>query len=214
MKKPSVVVLISGSGSNLQAIIDAASNTGSYQIRGVISNRDDAFGLQRAQKANIETAVIKHQQFSDRQSFDQELSKQIDAWEADLVVLAGFMRILTDEFVNHYEGRMINIHPSLLPKFKGLHTHARALEAGEAEHGCTVHFVCAELDAGAPIIQAATAVRADDSEETLQQRIHLLEHQIYPIAVDWFCSGRLQERGGMAYLDAEPLGISGKRFEA
>src|SRR5210317_388614 len=211
--KLSVVVLISGSGSNLQAIIDAAANSGSYKVSGVISNRRGAFGLKRAQRANIATALIEHHQFPDRETFDKKLARQIDAWCADLVVLAVFMRILTDQFVNRYAGRLINIHPSLLPKFKGLDTHARAIAAGEAEHGCTVHFVSAELDAGAPIIQAATPIHSDDKVETLQQRVHQLEHCIYPIAVEWFCSGRLQERDGLAYLDAEPLGASGQRYE-
>lgn len=208
-----VVVLISGSGSNLQAIMDAASIAGSYSICGVISNREDAYGLTRAAQAGIPTALVKHQDFPDRESFDAQLISHIDAWQADLVILAGFMRILTDKFVRHYSGRLINIHPSLLPKFKGLHTHQRALEANEAEHGCTVHFVSEELDAGAPILQAATAIIDGDTPDALQQRIHLLEHKIYPVAVDWFCSGRLQQINSLAVLDGVVLGESGKRLE-
>lgn len=208
-----VVVLISGSGSNLQAIIDAATNACSYTVRGVISNRKDAFGLTRAAQAGIPTALVEHRDFPDRESFDEQLIRQIDTWQADLVVLAGFMRILTDRFVRHYSGRLINIHPSLLPKYKGLHTHQRAIDANESEHGCTVHFVCEELDAGAPILQAATPILSGDTPDSLQQRIHKLEHKIYPLAVDWFCSGRLQQVDQRAVLDGMILGASGKRLE-
>lgn len=214
MHKKSVVVLISGSGSNLQAIIDASSESASFNVTGVVSNRADAFGLERAKRAGIPTAVIEHSGFSSRESFDMALIDQIDGWKPDLVVLAGFMRILTDGFVDHYNGRLINIHPSLLPKFKGLNTHARAIEAGEAEHGCTVHFVCPELDAGAPIVQAATQIAATDSIETLQQRVHTLEHKIYPLAVEWFCNNRLEQREGQAWLDNQCLPAGGHRLEA
>jgi phosphoribosylglycinamide formyltransferase-1 len=214
MSKKSVVVLVSGSGSNLQAIMDAAAQSDGFQIAGVLSNRADAYGLVRAANAGIPTALIDHTLYANRETFDAALIEQIDAWQADLVVLAGFMRILTDGFVEHYNGRLVNIHPSLLPKFKGLNTHARALEAGEAEHGCTVHFVCPELDAGAPIVQAATTIRADDNVESLQQRIHHLEHCIYPLAVEWFVSERLTQRRGLAFLDGEQLPPGGKRFEA
>lgn len=194
--------------------MDAAAQAGSYTICGVLSNRADAYGLTRAELAGIPTEVVNHQSYPDRQSFDDQLIKQIDEWQADLVVLAGFMRILTDKFVSHYSGRLINIHPSLLPKFKGLHTHQRAIEAGEAEHGCTVHFVCEELDAGAPILQAATEILPDDTPDALQQRIHKLEHKIYPLAVHWFCSGRLEQKDQRAVLDGETLGESGQRLEA
>lgn len=194
--------------------MDAAAQAGSYKICGVLSNRADAFGITRAQQAGIPTAVIQHQDYPDRQSFDEQLINQIDEWKADLVVLAGFMRILTEAFVRHYSGRLLNIHPSLLPKFKGLNTHQRAIDADESEHGCTVHFVSEELDAGAPIVQAATEIGSEDSVESLQQRIHKLEHKIYPLAVDWFCSGRLQQVGQQAVLDGTPLGLSGKRLEA
>lgn len=210
----SVVVLISGSGSNLQAIIDAASTSTHFKVRGVLSNKADAYGLERAKDADIETAWIDHKAFDSRESFDTAMMKQIDSWGADLVVLAGFMRILSSDFVRHYAGRLINIHPSLLPKYKGLNTHQRALDEGEAEHGCTVHFVNEELDGGAPIIHAATAILPNDTVHSLQQRIHTLEHQIYPIAVDWFTSDRLMASGTIAELDAKPLGPSGIRFNS
>lgn len=208
----SVVVLISGAGSNLQAIIDHAKQDKSIQIVGVISNRSNAQGLLRAQQAGIPTSVIDHQAFTERELFDAELIKKIDSWQADLVVLAGFMRILTQGFVSHYKGRLLNIHPSLLPKFKGTNTHIRALEAKEIEHGCTVHFVTAELDGGAPIINAAIPVLKSDTPDSLQAKIHQLEHQIYPIAVSWFTSGRLIERQGKAVLDNVPIDPCGYRF--
>ena len=212
MPGKSVVILISGSGSNLQAIIDASKTDASINIVGVLSNRADAYGLQRATDAQIPTAIIDHTLYSDRLSFDQAMMAQIDAWNPDLVVLAGFMRILTSEFVSHFAGRLINIHPSLLPKFKGTQTHARALEAGEREHGCTVHFVTEELDAGAPIIQAATPIVATDTVESLVEKVHKLEHQIYPLAVSWICSERLKSSADGIALDDELLGPSGFRF--
>lgn len=179
----------------------------------MLSNRADAFGLERARKAGIATAVIDHKEYRERSEFDRAMIEQIDQWGADLVVLAGFMRILTEEFVAHYAGRLINIHPSLLPKFKGLNTHQRALDAGEAEHGCTVHFVNDELDGGAPIIQAAIPIQADDTPASLQQRIHSLEHRIYPLAVSWFTSGRLKETTEGAELDGQLLGPGGILYQ-
>lgn len=210
-----IVVLISGSGSNLQAIIDhidAGQVAG--RIAAVISNRADAFGLSRAAQAGIEARVLEHKGFPDRLAFDQALQTMIDSYRPDLVVLAGFMRILTPEFVRHYAGRLVNIHPSLLPKYKGLHTHQRALEAGEAEHGCTVHFVTEELDGGPLIVQAATAVQAEDNADSLQQRVHQLEHQIYPLAVEWFCADRLHLGEDGVRLDGRPLPPSGYRHIA
>ena len=212
MPGKSVVILISGSGSNLQAIIDASKTDTSINIVGVLSNRADAYGLQRATDAQIPTATIDHTLYSDRLSFDQAMMAQIDAWQPDLVVLAGFMRILTNEFVSHYEGRLINIHPSLLPKFKGTQTHARALEAGEKEHGCTVHYVTEELDAGAPIIQAAAPILESDTLESLVEKVHQLEHQIYPLAISWICSERITVKADGLALDNELLGPSGYRF--
>jgi phosphoribosylglycinamide formyltransferase-1 len=197
-----VVVLISGSGSNLQALIDAARQP-HYPARvcAVISNRGDAYGLQRAGHAGIDTRVLPHQQFADRQSYDQALIALTDSFSPGLVVLAGFMRILTPAFVAHYRGRLLNIHPSLLPKYKGLHTHQRALDAGDSEHGASVHFVTDELDGGPVIVQSAVGVRADDTAEVLAARVLEQEHVIYPLAVKWFAEGRLQLVDGAAMLD-------------
>ena len=205
-----VVVLISGSGSNLQALIDSLSTDSPAQICAVISNRADAFGLQRAAKAGIATQVLDHKAYADREAFDAALIEAIDAYQADLVILAGFMRILTPGFVTHYTGRLLNIHPSLLPKYKGLHTHQRALEAGDTEHGCSVHFVTEELDGGPLVVQAVVPVMADDTPEILAERVHAAEHQIYPLAMHWFAQGRLQlnERG--CQLDGQLLPASGQ----
>lgn len=210
-----VVVLISGSGSNLQALIDSiqagadASASNPARIRAVISNRADAYGLQRAQQAGIATQVLDHKQFDGREAFDAALAQAIDAHEPQLVILAGFMRILSAGFVRHYAGRLLNIHPSLLPKYKGLHTHQRALEAGDNEHGCSVHFVTEELDGGPLVIQAVIPVRPDDSPTSLAQRVHEQEHVIYPLAMRWFAEGRLRldEQGAM--LDGQTLPSTG-----
>ncbi|NRP10493.1 MULTISPECIES: phosphoribosylglycinamide formyltransferase [unclassified Marinobacterium] len=204
-----IVVLISGSGSNLQAIIDATANDQHCRVVGVLSNRESAYGLERAKKAGIETAVVDHTHFDSRLAFDSALMEQIDAWQADLVVLAGFMRILTDEFVQHFSGRLLNIHPSLLPKYKGTNTHQRALEAGDTEHGCTVHFVSEELDGGAAIIQAATYIEQGDTVDSLIQKVHQLEHKIYPLAVSWFASERITLENNRVFLDGSPLGETG-----
>lgn len=203
-----VVVLISGSGTNLQALIDTQQQTGAI-IRGVISNRPDVKGLERAKNAGIDTAIINHREFSDRDQFDQQLMQAIDKFKPDLLVLAGFMRILTPGFVNHYLGRLINIHPSLLPKYPGLHTHQRALDAGDQQHGVTVHFVTEELDGGPPIIQACVPVLAGDTAEDLAQRVLQQEHSIYPQAVNWFAAGRLTLKQGRSYLDGELLPANG-----
>lgn len=184
-----IVVLISGSGSNLQAIIDAAQQELPVEIKAVISNKADAYGLERAQKAGIETVVVDHTNFDSRQSFDTELARVIDEFDPGLVVLAGFMRILSDDFVHHYEGRMLNIHPSLLPKYKGTNTHARAIEAGDAEAGCSVHLVTAELDSGPVLLQAKVAILDGDTPETLAARVLEQEHMIYPEAIRQFVCG-------------------------
>ena len=205
-----VVVLLSGTGSNLQALIDSDDVKGSpATIRAVISNRADAYGLQRATDAGIDTRVLDHKAFEGREAFDAALIKVIDEFKPKLVVLAGFMRILSAEFVRHYQGRLLNIHPSLLPKYKGLHTHQRALEAGDGEHGCSVHFVTEELDGGPLVVQAVIPVESDDSPHSLAQRVHAQEHRIYPLAVRWFAEGRLSldERG--ALLDGQLLAASG-----
>jgi len=176
-----IVVLISGSGSNLQSIIDAVNSKQiSARIKAVFSNKKEAYGLQRAADAGIPCEVIEHHAFPDRQSFDQQLMRTIDSYQPQLVVLAGFMRILTDDFVAHYENRMINIHPSLLPKYRGLHTHRRALKAGDTEHGLSIHYVSSELDGGPLITQVKVPILADDSEETLAQRVLQQEHIAYP----------------------------------
>ena len=205
-----VVVLLSGTGSNLQALIDSDDVKASpATIRAVISNRADAYGLQRAKDAGIDTRVLDHKAFEGREAFDAALIEVIDEFKPQLVVLAGFMRILSAEFVRHYQGRLLNIHPSLLPKYKGLHAHQRALEAGDGEHGCSVHFVTEELDGGPLVVQAGIPVESDDSPHSLAQRVHAQEHRIYPLAVRWFAEGRLSldERG--ALLDGQLLAASG-----
>ncbi len=205
-----IVILISGSGSNLQAIIDAAEeNELPVEIRAVISNRPDAKGLQRANRAGLRTDVIDHTQFDNREAFDEALKRCIDNFEPRLVVLAGFMRLLTDDFVNHHLGRILNIHPSLLPAFKGLNTHARALAAFKEgkvkEHGASVHFVTAELDGGPVIVQARVPITPDDTPETLAARVLKCEHQIYPMAIRWFAEGRLRLQGNQVWLDEQAL---------
>lgn len=201
-----IVVLISGGGSNLQAIIDAIHNQQlNAEIKAVISNNPDAFGLQRARATHIETRVIDHRDYSDRHAFDMALQTAIDTFQPALVVLAGFMRIFTDEFVEHYRGRMLNIHPSLLPKFQGLHTHQRAIEAKETEHGATVHFVTPELDGGPAILQARVPVLTGDTTDLLAQRVLHFEHQIYPQVISWFAAGRLSMQDGRAVFDGQSL---------
>ncbi len=209
-----VVVLISGSGSNLQAIIDAcAKQKINAEIKAVISNRADAYGLQRAQAAGIATYTVNHKEFADRRSFDIELEKIIDSHSPGLVVLAGFMRILTPEFVNHYLGRMINIHPSLLPNFQGLNTHQRAIDANAPEHGVSVHFVTPELDGGPVIIRAAVPIASDDTAESLAKKVQKEEHRIYPTAVGWFADKRLKLENNLALLDNTPIEQLKKTFE-
>ena len=208
-----VVVLISGSGSNLQALIDSITGDDHpARIRAVVSNRADAFGLERARKAGIDTRVLDHKTYADREAFDAALIEVIDAYKPQLVVLAGFMRILTPGFVRHYQGRLLNIHPSLLPKYKGLHTHQRALEAGDSEHGCSVHFVTEELDGGPLVVQALIPVESDDTPESLAQRVHVQEHRIYPLAMRWFAEGRLRLGQYGAELDGQALPPSGQQL--
>ncbi len=212
-KTCNIVVLISGSGSNLQAIIDALASHSNARICAVVSNRADAYGLVRAQQAGIAQHVLNHKDFIDRLAFDTALMEVIDQHQPDLVVLAGFMRILTPEFTRHYAQRLLNIHPSLLPKHKGLNTHQRALEAGDSEHGCSVHFVTEELDGGPVVIQAALPIQAHDSAEQLAEKVHALEHKIYPLAVRWFAEQRLQLNQHGAVLDGQPLASSGFQFQ-
>jgi len=212
--KTRVVVLISGSGSNLQALVDAAANADyPAQIVAVISNKSDAYGLVRAQNSGIATAVLDHKAFASREEFDAALRDKIDSYQPDLVVLAGFMRILTADFVNHYLGRMLNIHPSLLPLYPGLHTHRRAIEAGDATHGATVHFVTAELDGGPAVVQAEVPVEQGDTEELLAKRVLAQEHRIYPLAVRWFADGDLVFRDGKAWYKGDVIPASGIKFK-
>lgn len=202
----SIVVLVSGSGSNLQAIIDSiAAGHLKARIAGVLSNKADAYGLVRAQQAGIATAVLAHTAYADRESFDAAMMAKIDDWQPDVVVLAGFMRILTPGFVQHFEGRLVNIHPSLLPKYKGLHTHKRALENGDSEHGCSVHFVSAELDGGPVIGQAVVPVLPGDNETLLTERVHKSEHRLYPEVLVLMADGRLVYRDGLPWLDGKKL---------
>lgn len=198
-----IVILISGRGSNMEALI-RARDAGELpvNIAAVISNRPDAKGLATAEAAGIATWVVNHKGFTGREEFDAALAECIDGFAPDLVVLAGFMRILTEGFVRHYEGRLLNIHPSLLPAFPGLHTHQKALEEGVRVHGCTVHFVTAALDHGPVVVQAAVPVLDSDDEETLAARVLAQEHRVYPMAVRWFAEGRLRLEAGRVRVDA------------
>ena len=201
MNKKSLVVLISGSGSNLQAIIDAvAIKQIDATISAVISNRPSAYGLERAAKAHIKTIVIDHAEFTRREDFDIALSKELDKLEPDLIALAGFMRILSDDFIEQYKGKILNIHPSLLPEFKGLDTHRRVIEAGKPFHGASVHFVDNELDSGPVVLQTEIAVENND-EETLAKRVLEQEHVIYPLAIQWFFEGRLSLSNNQVFID-------------
>jgi phosphoribosylglycinamide formyltransferase-1 len=214
-RNPKIVVLISGNGSNLQAIIDAVnSESFEAEIAAVISSKPNILGLERATKANIPTAVIDHKQYPEREVFDAKLLQEIEKYKPDLLILAGFMRILTTDFVKRYQGRMINIHPSLLPKYPGLHTHQKAIDAGDSFHGITVHFVTSELDSGPNIIQAKVKTYENDSVESLAKRVQEQEHIIYPIAVKWFIEGRLQMSENHALLDNKILPETGLVLEA
>ena len=197
-----IVILISGRGSNMCSILDAiASGELPANVAAVIANRPEAAGLETARARGIPVRLVDHRHYADRTAFDAALAETIDAFAPDLVVLAGFMRILTPDFVQCYRGRMLNIHPSLLPLFTGLHTHRRALEAGARVHGCTVHFVTPELDHGPIVIQAAVPVLDGDDESALASRVLAQEHVIYPLAIRWFIEGRLHLLDGKAKLD-------------
>ena len=206
----SIVVLISGSGSNLQAIIDACSSGFiPGRISAVISNKASAYGLVRANETGLSTQVLSHKAYQDRDKYDLALIDAIDQHQPDLVVLAGFMRILTPAFVQHYHGRLLNIHPSLLPKYQGLNTHQRAIDNNDTEHGCSVHFVTEQLDGGPVILQAKVPVFSDDDAQTLAERVHEQEHRIYPLVVRWFCQNRLQQQTDQAMLDGKVLAANG-----
>ncbi len=208
-----LVVLISGNGSNLQAIIDAiAAGEIPAQIRAVISNNPDAYGLERARRAGIPVEVVDHRAYPDRESYDRALQAVIDRYRPDLVVLAGFMRILTPAFVEHYAGRMLNIHPSLLPRYQGLDTHRRVLEAGDSVHGVSVHFVTPELDSGPIVLQAEVPVEPGDTEADLARKVHAEEHVIYPRVIRWFAEGRLKLDGDRVLLDGQPMSDRQRRI--
>ncbi|MDT0501250.1 MULTISPECIES: phosphoribosylglycinamide formyltransferase [unclassified Halomonas] len=208
-----VVVLISGNGSNLQALIDAQTHDElGGEIVAVVSNEPDAYGLTRAREAGIDAVVLPHREYESRDAYDGALIKVIERHEPVLVVLAGFMRILTPRFVQRFMGRLINIHPSLLPDYQGLNTHARALADGVTQHGCSVHFVTEELDGGPVLMQAVVELAEGESEETLKEKVHAREHLIYPIAVKWCLEGRLQFTGQGATLDGTPLPPQGLRM--
>ena len=199
-------ILISGSGSNLQSFIDrAASGAIDLEPSVVFSNRPDAYGLKRAEQAGIATACIEHSSFADRESFDQAVAGTLDEWHPELLILAGFMRILSPWFVKHYEGRVLNIHPALLPAYPGLNTHQRVLDAGDEWHGSTVHFVTEKLDGGPRILQGKLPVDCGETADELCTRVQAVEHQIYPEAANWFGQGRLKLQDGAAWLDEKRL---------
>ena len=203
-----IVVLISGNGTNLQAVIDAASRGElPAEIRAVISNRPQAFGLQRARSAGIPVEVVDHTRYPDRDGFDAALQTAIDRYRPALVVLAGFMRILTPQFVRHYHGRMLNVHPSLLPAFRGLDTHRRALAAGVKEHGVSIHFVTDELDGGPVIVQQKIPILPGDDAARLAARVQEEEHRLYPRVIRWFAQGRLKLHDNRIMFDGKPLAL-------
>ena len=206
-----ILVLISGNGSNLQAIIRAIRTGLAAEIRAVISNRKDAYGIEWAKQVGIPTNIIPHCDYPSRTEFETALQKMIDHYHPGLIVLAGFMHKLGEDLVAHYQGRMINIHPSLLPKYTGLNTHERVLATGDLEHGVSIHYVTKDLDRGPLICQASLFVTKKDTPKTLSQRIHILEHILYPQVLSWFTAGRLTLRNQQVWLDNELLPKTGKR---
>lgn len=208
-----IAVLLSGRGSNFQSILSASrSGTLGGEIALVISNRPGAGGLDIAREAGIATALIDHQAYATREAFDADLAGALESQSPDLIVLAGFMRILTSEFVSRFAGRLMNIHPSLLPLYPGLHTHQRALDAGDTHAGATVHYVTGELDGGPPVLQAKVAVQPGDNADSLAARVLQVEHEIYPTAIEWHLSERLQFRSGTLYLDGTALPPTGQQW--
>ena len=207
MSRKRVAILISGRGSNMAALIEAAKDKNfPVEIVLVLSNRPDAAGLNFASAAGIATVVIDHKTYGkDRAAFDGAMQATLEQYRIELICLAGFMRLLTDDFVNRWQGRMINVHPALLPAFKGLDTHQRALDAGAKVHGATVHFVVPEMDAGAIIMQGAVTVRADDSTQTLAARVLAVEHRIYPQALKLVAEGRVRIVDGRCLIDGHPV---------
>lgn len=199
-------ILISGSGTNLQAFIDGVENDGlPLELIAVVSNVSSAYGLERGKRAGIPTIVIDHRDFTSREAFDLEIAAALDPLEPDLIILAGFMRILSAQFVRHFSGRILNIHPALLPKYPGLDTHARAIDAGDAEHGSTVHVVTEELDGGPRLLQGKLSIRPDDTPEQLAARVQRIEHRIYPLAARWFAEQRVVVTESGIELDGKPL---------
>jgi phosphoribosylglycinamide formyltransferase-1 len=202
--RQSAVILLSGRGSNMLALIERSRRADSaYAVDAVFSDRADAAGIAAARALGVAATALTARKSADRESYDRELAAAINERKPDVLVLAGFMRILSASFVAAFAGKILNIHPSLLPKYPGLHTHRRALEARETEHGATVHFVTAQLDAGPAVVQGRVRVAPDDSESTLAKRVQ--EHRIYPLAVQWFCEGRLHFADGHAWLDGQVL---------
>ncbi|USE34525.1 phosphoribosylglycinamide formyltransferase [Endozoicomonas sp. SCSIO W0465] len=210
--KKRVVVLLSGNGSNLQALLDQEHNY-SYHVVGVISNVPEAYGLERARQHKVAALGLDYKVFSSRGAFDQRLVEEVNRFEPDLVVLAGYMKILSPEFVEKFAGRLINVHPSLLPEYKGLGTYRRVLADKKTQHGCTVHFVTPELDSGTHIIQASLSIGPNDNEDSLKQRVQAMEHRIYPLAVHLITSGRLQLTGDKALLDDHPVDPLGYQLQ-
>lgn len=210
-----IVIVISGNGSNLQAIIDGCTD-GSIPgtICGVISNNPDAFGLERASRASIPTTVLNHREYESRAVYDQSLAELIESFSPDLILLAGFMRILTPEFVCKFKGKLLNIHPSLLPKYTGLHTHKRALENGDSKHGATVHYVTEELDGGPIIIQGTIPIESEDDELSLAAKVQSqIEHHIYPLAATWCLNGRTKFTAEGVERDSVLLDRTGYQYQ-
>ena len=209
MSSKKIVVLISGSGSNLQALMDKLHkqqiNNQHVEIVAVISNKADAYGLERAREANIPAILVASKGVASRDQYDSLLAAELEQLQPDLILLAGFMRILTSDFVNQYQGKMLNIHPSLLPKYPGVNTHQRAIDAGDEAHGATVHFVTPELDSGPTVLQAKVPVFAEDTAQDLADRVLTQEHQIYALAASWFVGDRLKMQDQFAYLDGKQL---------
>ncbi|HVV68300.1 MAG TPA: phosphoribosylglycinamide formyltransferase [Gammaproteobacteria bacterium] len=207
-----LAILISGNGSNLQAIIDAIAAGLPAKISVVISNQEQAFGLVRAARAGIPVKILSHKAFPDRTSYDAALQSCLDEYQPELIILAGFMRILSDEFVRHFHPRLLNIHPSLLPKYPGLNTHQQALANGDSTHGVTVHIVTPEVDAGPIIAQAATRITLEDTTDSLKAKVQQLEHQIYPEVIRLYAEGRLQLHDNGVSLDGQLLPVQGGQF--
>jgi phosphoribosylglycinamide formyltransferase-1 len=207
-----LAVLISGNGSNLQALIDATADTLPAEICVVVSNQQDAYGLERAKRAQIPTEVLVSAAATDKNAYDRTLLQTLESYQPELIILAGFMRVLGTNFIEHFKNRIINIHPSLLPKYRGLHTHEQVLAAKDKAHGATVHAVTAELDNGPIIMQTSVSVSPDDDLHSLKNKVHTLEHKLYPEVVRLYAQGRLKLQDNLVFLDGEPLPREGLEF--